>query len=164
MFELTRNSTVPLVEQITERIAALVQQGKLAPGARLPSIRHLARLLPASPFTVVDAYDRLVARNLIESRAGRGFFVCHRKVPTPLLGLESLADPRTGSMTGADVASLADPGADVTSLADPGADAVSLARIALASSSDLIAAGSGFLPENWLLEATPASVLNRLSK
>src|SRR5256885_13261851 len=35
------------------------------------SIRKLARQVGASPFTVVDAYDRLVARGLIEPHAGR---------------------------------------------------------------------------------------------
>ena len=75
MFELIRESAVPLVDQIGERITQLVRHGQLAAGTRLPSIRKLARLIGASPFTVVDAYDRLVARGLIESRAGRGFFV-----------------------------------------------------------------------------------------
>src|SRR5215469_16745609 len=122
MFELSRESAIPLVDQIAERITKLVQHGQLAPGTRLPSIRKLAKLVGASPFTVVDAYDRLVARGLIESRAGRGFFVCRRRLPTPLVAIEALPDP--------------------------GADALTLARISLSSSSDVIAAGSGFLPEN----------------
>ena len=137
MFELSRQSTVPLVDQIVERVSSLVEHGQLAAGARMPSIRKLAKLVGASPFTVVDAYDRLVARGLIESRAGRGFFVCKRRLPTPLVAIEALPDP--------------------------GADALALARISLSSSSRLIAAGSGFLPENWLLEATP-TVIQRLSR
>ena len=79
MFELSRESSIPLVDQIAERITRLVQTGQLAAGARLPSIRKLAKVVGASPFTVVDAYDRLVARGLIESRAGRGFFVTRRR-------------------------------------------------------------------------------------
>ena len=39
-----------------------------------------------------------------------------------------------------------------------------LARLTLAECTDLIPAGSGFLPENWLLEAVPASELTRLVK
>ena len=31
-------------------------------------------------------------------------------------------------------------------------------------SSSLIAAGSGFLPENWLLDAAPSTILTRLSR
>jgi DNA-binding transcriptional MocR family regulator len=142
VFELTRNTSVPLVDQIVERVSKLIEHGQLAPGARLPSIRKLAKLLGASPFTVVDAYDRLVARGLIESRAGRGFFASPRRATSSLVAIE--ASPDFGG--------------------DPGADALSLARFSMTQRSDLIAAGSGFLPENWLLEATPGSVLTRLSR
>src|SRR6202042_2300171 len=123
MFELSRESAIPLVDQIAERITKLVQHGQLAAGARLPSIRKLAKLVGASPFTVVDAYDRLAARSLIESRAGRGFFVCRQRPATPLIPIEALPDP--------------------------GTDALTLARVLLSHSSEVIAAGSGFLPENW---------------
>lgn len=142
MFELSRDSTVPLVDQIAGRITSLAGHGQLAPGARLPSIRKLAKLIGASPFTVVDAYDRLVARGIIESRAGRGFFVSGRHLASPLLAIEAMPDSRT----------------------DPGSDALALARLSLSHSSDIIAAGSGFLPENWLMEAVPGAVLNRLSR
>ncbi|HYL02185.1 MAG TPA: PLP-dependent aminotransferase family protein [Steroidobacteraceae bacterium] len=138
MFELTRESTVPLVDQICERITQLVQHGQLPTGTRLPSIRKLARLVGASAFTVVDAYDRLVARGVIESRAGRGFFVTQRRLTAPLIAVEALPDP--------------------------GADALSLARLCLTHSSDIVAAGAGFLPENWLLEAASAGVLARLTR
>ena len=138
MFELSRESEMPLVEQICERLTQLVRQGQLAAGTRLPSIRRLARQIGASPFTVVDAYERLVARGLIESRAGRGFFVCARRLSAPLTAVEALPDP--------------------------GTDALALASLTLSQGTDLIPAGSGFLPENWLLEAAPASVLTRLVK
>jgi len=136
MFELTRGSTLPLVDQIVERLGRLIQHGQLAEGARLPSIRKLAKLIGASPFTVVDAYDRLVARGIIESRAGRGFFVSHRR--------QSVV-------------------AVIEASPDPGASPVSLARAVLSRSSDIIAAGSGFLPENWYNEVASSSVLARLS-
>jgi len=135
MFELTRDSAVPLVDQICERVTQLVRSGQLPAGARLPSIRKLARQVGASPFTVVDAYDRLVARGVIESRAGRGFFVTPQRLSAPLAAIEAMPDP--------------------------GSDALALARLSM-QSMDLIAAGSGFLPENWLLEAAPAGVLTRL--
>ena len=138
MFELSRESAMPLVEQICERLTQLVRHGQLSPGTRLPSIRRLARQIGASPFTVVDAYERLVARGLIESRAGRGFFVTQRRLSAPLAAVEALPDP--------------------------GSDALALASMTLSLGADLIPAGSGFLPENWLLEAVPAGVLARLVK
>jgi DNA-binding transcriptional MocR family regulator len=138
MFELSRDSNVPLVDQIAERITKLIEKGQLTAGARLPSIRKLAKLVGASPFTVVDAYDRLVARGLIESRAGRGFFVSVRRIATPLAAIEAFPDP--------------------------GSDALALAQICLSRPADLIAAGSGFLPQNWLLEVAPGSLMSRLSR
>ena len=39
----------------------------------------------------------------------------------------------------------------VEALPDPGTDAIALARLTLSQWADLIPAGSGFLPENWLL-------------
>jgi len=47
----------------------------LPPGARLPSVRECARRHGVSPTTVVAAYDRLLARGLIEARRQRGFYV-----------------------------------------------------------------------------------------
>jgi DNA-binding transcriptional MocR family regulator len=138
MFELARNSEVPLVDQICERFTQLVRHGQLSAGTRLPSIRKLARQLGASPFTVVDAYDRLVARGVIQSRAGRGFFVTPRRLAAPLVAIEALDDP--------------------------GADALALARLCMVNSADVVAAGSGFLPENWLLEISGSGVLARLAR
>jgi DNA-binding transcriptional MocR family regulator len=120
VFELTRRSSVPLVDQIVTRIVQLVQHGQLAEGTRVPSIRKLAKLVGASPFTVADAYDRLVARGVIESRAGRGFFVARRRANGALAVIESMPDPGTG--------------------------ALALARASMTLPSEIIAAGSGFLP------------------
>lgn len=138
MFELSRDSGVPLVDQITERLTSLIRDGQVAPGVRLPSIRKLAMLTGASAFTVVDAYDRLVARGVIESRAGKGFFAAPRPLATPLLEIESVTDPGSG--------------------------ALALARLSLTPSAEIIAAGSGFLPETWLMEAAPGTILTRLAR
>ena len=98
MFELSRTSNVPLVDQIAERITKLVRHGQLAEGARIPSIRKLAKLTGASPFTIVDAYDRLVARGLIESRAGRGFFVAKARGGLSVMPvIEALPESSSGA-------------------------------------------------------------------
>ncbi len=49
------------------------------PGMRLPSIRRLARERGVSPFTVVEAYERLVAGGYVEARKGSGFYVLRRE-------------------------------------------------------------------------------------
>ncbi|HEY8681831.1 MAG TPA: PLP-dependent aminotransferase family protein [Rhodanobacter sp.] len=49
-------------------------------GMRLPSIRALAAQRGVSPFTIVEAYARLVARGYLEARKGSGFYACARPV------------------------------------------------------------------------------------
>ncbi|EIU1662248.1 PLP-dependent aminotransferase family protein [Pseudomonas aeruginosa] len=60
---------------LVEYFALLIDEGKLVPGARLPSIRAAAKDAGVSTFTVVQAFDRLVALGYIEARKGDGFFV-----------------------------------------------------------------------------------------
>src|SRR5881394_991799 len=50
----------------------------------------------------------------------------------------------------------------IEALPDLGSDALALAQFCLTQRADVIPAGSGFLPENWLLEAAPGGVLARL--
>ena len=75
MLQLNHDGAVPLVNQIVDGISGRVDAQTLKPGARMPSIRALAVQLSVSVFTVVQAYDRLVARGVLESRASAGFFV-----------------------------------------------------------------------------------------
>jgi DNA-binding transcriptional MocR family regulator len=138
MFELVRDSSVPLVDQIVGRVSGLIQDGKLAAGTRLPSIRKLAALIGASPFTVVDAYDRLVARGLVASRAGRGFYVAARAMGAALAVIEVVPDQ--------------------------GSEVLALLRVASADPSRVIAAGSGFLPDSWVQELAFGPVLSRLAR
>lgn len=68
-----------LVDQIVQWYGARVDDRSLRPGTRLPSIRQFAQQHQVSRFTVVEAYDRLVARGFAESRRGAGFYVLERE-------------------------------------------------------------------------------------
>jgi len=72
---LSRDSTLTLSEQIAQRFADRIRQHWLAPGTRLPSVRECARTHQVSTYTVVAAYDQLLAQGLIEARSQRGYFV-----------------------------------------------------------------------------------------
>ena len=72
---LTRDTDATLTEQLAARFASRIREREIAPGARLPSVRECARRHAVSPYTVVGAYDQLLAQGLIEARRQRGFFV-----------------------------------------------------------------------------------------
>lgn len=75
---LDRQSPIPLVQQLTDHLQAWIEQQRLRPGARLPSIRTLASTQAISASCVIEAYDRLVASGWLEARHGTGFFVAER--------------------------------------------------------------------------------------
>ena len=62
----------PLVEQIVVGISQEIDERHLRPGTRIPSIRSFAERHRVSRFTVVEAYDRLVAMGYLHSRRGSG--------------------------------------------------------------------------------------------
>jgi DNA-binding transcriptional MocR family regulator len=64
-----------LPAQLAARLQQRIETHALRPGTRLPSIRICARESRVSRSTVVEAYDRLIAAGLIESRRGSGFYV-----------------------------------------------------------------------------------------
>jgi DNA-binding transcriptional MocR family regulator len=64
----------PLFRQLARALAAAVERGALARGARLPAERALARAVAVSRGTAVAAYDLLVAEGVIERRPGSGTF------------------------------------------------------------------------------------------
>ncbi len=76
-----RQADASLVTQLAGGLARRIDEQGLRPGTRLPSIRKMAEQSGVSRFTVVEAYDRLVARGLVQSRRGAGFFVRARSGP-----------------------------------------------------------------------------------
>ena len=78
MFTLQPDSPTPLVTQIVDGLRRLIVDGSLRTGAKIPSIRQFAKTHQVSVFTVVEAYDRLVAQGYLVSRPHSGFFVRRR--------------------------------------------------------------------------------------
>ena len=78
MLILRPEQPTPLVSQIVEGLRGLIGSQKLKADSKLPSIRAFAAAHGVSVFTVVEAYDRLVAQGLLVSRANAGFFVKRR--------------------------------------------------------------------------------------
>ena len=81
---LNSESDMPLVDQIVSATRNLIDDRVLRSGMRLPPIRTMASTHGISRFTVVEAYDRLVALGYLQSRRGAGFYVCARQQPVAL--------------------------------------------------------------------------------
>lgn len=71
---VSQNSGRPLADQIVAGIRGQIDDRRLRPGTKLPSIRNFAKTHQVSRFTVVEAYDRLVAMGYLQSRRGAGFY------------------------------------------------------------------------------------------
>lgn len=69
-------STVALFDQLRLQIIHLVDNGALAPGARLPAVRALAGALDVAPHTVARAYKELEAAGVVATRGRNGTVVC----------------------------------------------------------------------------------------
>jgi GntR family transcriptional regulator len=72
---IERDSSVPISRQLADQIRAQCLSGTLIAGARIPSVRQLARDLAVNQNTVLRVYERLTAEKLLEVRHGDGTFV-----------------------------------------------------------------------------------------
>lgn len=75
LLSLDRSSGAPLTRQIRDGIALAIGEGRLKPGARLPSWRDLAAQLGVARGTVRAAYDGLVDAQLIVTSGSAGTHV-----------------------------------------------------------------------------------------
>lgn len=136
MFEIDRNSKVLLVDQIRNAIISRIEAFQWVRGSRLPSVRALSKQLGVSIFTVSSAYEDLVARQIIESRPGAGYYI-HASGP-------------------------ADTGKDAERMIPPSSLHAGFLYRALDPSQYDFPVSSGYLPPSWLADAVPASVTGRL--
>ena len=128
--DLHLQSSTPLVVQIVDGLRRLIVDGALRPGTKIPSIRAFAAAHHVSVFTVVEAYDRLVALGFLVSRPHSGFFVRQRVGPA-----------------GEAAATAAPAGAAGTSF-----DSMWYLRKIFESRHLSMKPGCGWLPGDWLFE------------
>jgi DNA-binding transcriptional MocR family regulator len=67
--------SIPLYEQVADKVARLIQQGTLQTGDRIPSVRQLRSQLGVSVTTVLEAYRLLESEGLVEARPQSGYYV-----------------------------------------------------------------------------------------
>ena len=72
---INKTSTTPPFEQLRMQLLAAVQNGQLAAGTRLPTVRALASELDLAANTVAASYRALEKDGVIETRGRAGSFV-----------------------------------------------------------------------------------------
>lgn len=78
-FRLDAASGVPFYRQIIDQVLLAVGDGRLRPGAQLPTVRQLAVELSVNLNTVAKAYREMEIRGIVATQQGTGTFVAHRK-------------------------------------------------------------------------------------
>jgi len=72
---ISKNSEVPVREQLIAQITLGIAAGDYAVGEKLPSTREIARRCGLHANTVSSAYQDLAKQNLLEFKKGSGFYV-----------------------------------------------------------------------------------------
>lgn len=81
-YDLQRESTVPLYEQLYRLLRRDIEQGHLKPWVKLPPKREFARHLGVSVITIEGAYRQLVAEGYAYAQERRGHFVASLSLPS----------------------------------------------------------------------------------
>ena len=115
-----------------------ISNKSLIVGARLPSVRQLATQLNYSISTVVEAYARLVAEGILESRKGSGYYVLGKIEPT--LNTETPIQYQREI------------------------DPLWISRQSLEANKDTLKPGCGWLPSHWMPEQTIRKALKQAAK
>lgn len=134
---LDSNDSLPLIDQIANAVKKMVDDRAIRAGTRMPSIRNFAHDHGISRFTVVQAYDRLVAMGYLQSRQGSGFYVSQRQ--NPYVAMENSYEP------------------------DSVMDIVWLLRNSLERRSSSTMPGAWWLPAAWMEETGIKKSLRTLS-
>ncbi len=72
------------IDTVMDAVRAKIVARVYTPGMRLPSVRAQAKAMGLSVSTVVEAYERLAAQELIHARRGAGFYVSGPVAPLAL--------------------------------------------------------------------------------
>lgn len=76
-------------EQVFQFLRDSIATGKWSPGEKIPSEMKLCQQLGVSRVSVRSAIDRLASRGILESKKGKGTFVCRESQYHPLDGMYS---------------------------------------------------------------------------
>ncbi|MDV7211814.1 aminotransferase-like domain-containing protein [Azotobacter beijerinckii] len=124
---MSGNQRQTRIDVVMEAIRSRIASRSYPPGTRLPSVRAQARAMGFSVSTVVEAYERLAAEEIVRARPGSGFYVCGPVAP---LALSEIGPPL-----------------------DREVDPLWVSRQSLEAGASLLKPGCGWLPATWMYEA-----------
>jgi DNA-binding transcriptional MocR family regulator len=137
---VSQNSGQRLTDQIVVGIKRQIDDRHLRPGTKLPSIRNFAETYNVSRFTVVEAYDRLVAMGCLQSRRGAGFYTAAAPAHAEAVHPASSDNHKRNEQL------------------------VWLIRRSLEADENTVLAGGPWLPNSWLAESGIRQSLNVLAR
>lgn len=112
------------IDSVMDAVRARIAARTYRPGMRLPSVRAQAGAMGVSVSTVVQAYERLAAQEVICARPGSGFYVCGPVAPLALAQTEPRLDREV--------------------------DPLWVSRQALEAGGGVLKPGCGWLPAAWM--------------
>ncbi|AYO54446.1 aminotransferase-like domain-containing protein [Acinetobacter wuhouensis] len=126
------------IDQTMQIIQDQIANKSLIVGSRLPSVRQFAIRLNCSVSTVVEAYARLVAEGVLESRLGSGYYVLGKTETFTIVETEVQYQREV--------------------------DPLWISRQSLDAKSDVLKPGCGWLPSNWMPEQSIRKALKQVAK
>ena len=83
LLRLDFGSDIPIYQQIRDQIVVGIADGRLSPGARLPTVRALAEESGVNTMTVSKAYQLLKQEGYIQTDRRSGTVVCPGQMTGP---------------------------------------------------------------------------------
>ncbi|HEN8799506.1 TPA: PLP-dependent aminotransferase family protein [Pseudomonas putida] len=133
---MKRNGT--RIHAVMGEVQSRIASRTCTPGGRIPSVRAMAQAMQVSVSTVLEAYERLMAEGVLNSRPGSGFYVAGPVAPLVLTEL----GPRL----------------------DREVDPLWISRQSLVTASDALKPGCGWLPASWMYEAGMRKALRTVAR
>ena len=125
------------IEQTMQIIQDQIANKSLIVGSKLPSVRQFASRLNCSISTVVEAYARLVAEGVLESRLGSGYYVLG--IVEPVITEIEVQYQRE-------------------------VDPLWISRQSLDAKTEVLKPGCGWLPSSWMPEQSIRKALKHVAK
>ncbi|WP_151957937.1 PLP-dependent aminotransferase family protein [Acinetobacter guillouiae] len=126
------------IEQTVLMIKNQISNKSLIAGSRLPSVRQFATQTNCSVSTIVEAYARLVAEGVLESRLGSGYYVLGKAEPMQMIDTEIQYQREI--------------------------DPLWISRQSLEAKTDVLKPGCGWLPTTWMPEQSIRKALKQAAK